>query len=177
MEERRTGQTGVEKRIDVLAAALQGRMTLEDLTELDLAYAPPYNSANDPINLAAFIGLNHITNFSPLKTPLEAREELEHTGGMILDVRTVGEQSKAPLHNALHIPADEIRDRLDDIPKEKTIFILSKDGFLGHTTLQILKANGWTRVYNIAGGYLAARWTEGWVFDNVDKGEEITCPV
>jgi rhodanese-related sulfurtransferase len=158
------GQAGVEKRIDVLATALQGNMTLEDLSELDLAYAPPYNGANDPINLAAFIGLNHITKYSQLKTPSETLKELYHDGGMILDVRTMGEQSKAPLQDALHIPADEIRDRLDEIPKEKIIFLLSKDGFLGHTTLQILKANGWTRVYNIAGGYLAARWVDGWNF-------------
>ena len=158
------GQSGVEKRIDVLATALHGKMTLEDLSELDLAYAPPYNSANDPLNLAAFVGLNHITNFSPLKTPSETLDELGHDGGIILDVRTVGEQSKAPLHDVLHIPADEIRDRVDEIPKEKTIFIFSKDGFLGHTTLQILKANGCKRVFNIAGGYLAARWIDGWCF-------------
>jgi NADPH-dependent 2,4-dienoyl-CoA reductase/sulfur reductase-like enzyme/rhodanese-related sulfurtransferase len=158
------GEVGVEKRIDVLATALHGKMTLEDLSELDLAYAPPYNSANDPLNLAAFVGLNHITNFSPLKTPSETFDDLRNDGGIILDVRTLGEQSKAPLHNALHIPADEIRDRIDEIPKEKTIYILSKDGFLGHTTLQILKANGWTHVFNIAGGYLAARWIDGWCF-------------
>jgi len=83
---------------------------------------------------------------------------------MILDVRTLGERSKAPLQNAIHIPADEIRDRMNEIPKEKTIYILSKDGFLGHTTLQILKAHGWPRLFNIAGGYLAARWTDGWCF-------------
>ena len=159
------GEAGVEKRIDVLATALHGKMTLEDLSELDLAYAPPYNSANDPLNVAAFVGLNNITNFSPLRTPSETLDELQHGGGIILDVRTLGEQSKAPLHNALQIPADEIRDRIDEIPKEKTIFILSKDGFLGHTTLQILKANGWTRVFNIAGGYLAARWIDGWYFN------------
>jgi rhodanese-related sulfurtransferase len=159
------GQAGVEKRIDVLATALHGRMTLEDLSELDLAYAPPYNGANDPVNLAAFIGLNHITEFSPLKTPFETLNELKNLENIILDVRTMGEQSKAPLHDALHIPADEIRDRLSEIPMNKTVFLLSKDGFLGHTTLQILKANGWTRVYNIAGGYLAARWIDGWNFN------------
>jgi len=76
----------------------------------------------------------------------------------------VGEQSKAPMTNTIHIPADEIRDRLDEIPKEKKIFILSKDGFLGHTALQILKAEGWKEVFNIAGGYSAARWFEGWNF-------------
>jgi rhodanese-related sulfurtransferase len=158
------GQAGVEKRIDVLAVALHGKMTLEDLSELDLAYAPPYNSPNDPVNLAAFVGLNNITGFSPLKTPSQVLDELKNADSIILDVRTIGEQSKAPLQGVIHIPADEIRDRLNEIPREKDIFILSKDGFLGHTTLQILKANGWTHLYNIAGGYLAARWIDGWNF-------------
>jgi NADPH-dependent 2,4-dienoyl-CoA reductase/sulfur reductase-like enzyme/rhodanese-related sulfurtransferase len=159
------GESGVEKRIDVLATALQGRMTLEDLSELDLAYAPPYNSANDPVNMASFVGLNHISGYSRLKTPAEAAGELEGTGGIVLDVRTLGEQGKAPLADALHIPADEVRDRLDEIPADRPVFILSKDGFLGHTTLQALKGAGRTNVYNIAGGYSAARWVKGWDFE------------
>jgi len=159
------GEAGVEKRIDVLATALHGKMTLEDLAELDLAYAPPYNSANDPINLASFVGLNHIGKFSPLKTPAEVLREQPETHGIILDVRTVGEQAKAPLDGVLHIPADEVRDRLTEIPADAVIYLLSKDGFLGHTTLRILKAEGRTEVYNIAGGYSAARWCEGWHFD------------
>jgi rhodanese-related sulfurtransferase len=159
------GEAGVEKRIDVLATALHGKMTLEDLSELDLSYAPPYNSANDPVNLASFVGLNHIGKFSPLKTPSEVLRELPLTRGVILDVRTVGEQDRAPLEGALHIPADEVRDRLEEIPLDGVIYVLSKDGFLGHTTLQILKGEGRTQVYNIAGGYSAARWFDGWFFN------------
>lgn len=155
------GESGVEKRIDVLATALHGKMTLEDLSELDLAYAPPYNSANDPINMASFIGLNHISGYSPLKTPEVTIAERTINKGIMLDVRTLGEQSKAPLNETIHIPADEIRDRLQEIPKGKDIYILSKDGFLGHTTLQILKANGFQNVFNIAGGYAAAKWFQG----------------
>jgi NADPH-dependent 2,4-dienoyl-CoA reductase/sulfur reductase-like enzyme/rhodanese-related sulfurtransferase len=160
------GGAGVEKRIDVLATALHGKMTLEDLSELDLAYAPPFNSANDPVNMTSFIGLNHINGYSPLKTPSETLLELRSDNNIIIDVRTTGEQAKAPLANVLHIPADEIRDRLDEIPKTKVIHVLSKDGFLGHTSLQILKAEGWKEVYNIAGGYSAARWFDGWNFNN-----------
>jgi NADPH-dependent 2,4-dienoyl-CoA reductase/sulfur reductase-like enzyme/rhodanese-related sulfurtransferase len=159
------GEAGVEKRIDVLATALHGKMTLEDLSELDLAYAPPYNSANDPVNMASFIGLNHISGYSPLRTPEEALKELKTGNGVILDVRTVGEQSKAPLAGVLHIPADEIRDRLDEIPKDKMIYLLSKDGFLGHTSLQILVSEGWKNIFNIAGGYAAAKWFAGWNFN------------
>jgi rhodanese-related sulfurtransferase len=98
---------------------------------------------------------------------LQGQVILEHKIGesLILDVRTLGEQSKAPLTEALHIPADEIRDRLNEIPKDKTIYILSKDGFLGHTSLQILKAVGYKNLYNIAGGYLIAQWFDGWDFN------------
>lgn len=159
------GEAGVEKRIDVLATALHAKMTLEDLSELDLAYAPPYNSANDPVNMAAFIAMNDISGYSPLKTPARVLAEQDKNEAIILDVRTVGEQSKAPLGGVLHIPADEVRDRLEEIPKDKTIYILSKDGFLGHTTLQILKAEGYKNIFNVAGGYSAARWFDGWNFD------------
>ncbi|MFA6469697.1 MAG: FAD-dependent oxidoreductase [Bacteroidota bacterium] len=158
------GEAGVEKRIDVLATALHGKMTLEDLSELDLAYAPPFNSANDPVNMAAFIGMNFLNGYSPLKTPGETLEELKTNQGILLDVRTLGERSKAPLEGVMHIPADELRDRLEEIPKQKAIYILSKDGFLGHTSLQILKAAGWNDIYNIAGGVTAAQWFEGWNF-------------
>ncbi len=160
------GTVDVEKRIDILSTALHGKMTLEDLSEIDYAYAPPFNSANDPVNLASFIGINNITGYSPSKTPIEILEETKEENTLILDVRTVGEQAKAPLANVLHIPADEIRDRLEEIPKDKTLYMLSKDGFLGHTSLQILKAEGWKNVYNIAGGYSAARWFTGWNFTN-----------
>ena len=156
------GQADVEKRIDVVATALHGGMTLEDLSELDLAYAPPYNSANDPVNIAGFVGLNHCSGYSPLKTPVEAMEELHASNGLLLDVRTTGERAKAPIASGMHIPADELRDRMEEIPPGVPIYIMSKDGFLGHTSLQILKAHGWHEVYNIAGGFSAARWFQGW---------------
>lgn len=158
------GQEGVEKRIDVLATALHGKMTLEELTELDLSYAPPYSSANDPVNMAAFVGLNHLNGFSPLKTPAEVLADLHGGTGRILDVRTLGEQSKAPLASAVHIPADEVRDRLDDVPRGQPLYILSKDGFLGHLVLRILRAHGYPEVYNISGGFATARWISGWKF-------------
>jgi NADPH-dependent 2,4-dienoyl-CoA reductase/sulfur reductase-like enzyme/rhodanese-related sulfurtransferase len=158
------GESGVEKRIDVLAVALQGRMTVDDLAELDLAYAPPFNSANDPVNVAAFVAQNSLSGYSASMTPSEVGEAIAQKRGMILDVRTVGEQAKAALDGVLHIPADEVRDRLAEIPKEEPLYILSKDGFLGHTTLQVLKANGWSKVWNIAGGVSAARWFDGWNF-------------
>jgi rhodanese-related sulfurtransferase len=152
------GSNGADKRIDVLATALQGRLTLEDLAELDLAYAPPYSSAHDPVNMAAFVGLNHRTGFSPLKTPAETIEALQSGTGMILDVRTVGEQAREPLEGVLAIPADEIRDRLNEIPRDMPLYLLSKDGFLSHLVLRTLIGEGYTSIFNIAGGYSAIKW-------------------
>lgn len=151
------GEAGVEKRVDVLAMALQGRMTLEDLSEVDLSYAPPYSSANDPVNMAAFVGLNDLSGYSRLLSPSRVREFVQQ-GALLLDLRTFGEQAKAPMENALHIPLDELRDRLAEIPQGKTILLLSKDGFLGHLGNRILQGNGLGDVFNIAGGYAAARW-------------------
>ena len=152
------GANGVDKRIDVLATALHGRMTLDDLAELDLAYAPPYSSANDPVNMAAFVGQNHLSGFSLLRTPLETVQALEEGTGFILDVRTMGEQGRDPLNGVMHIPADEIRDRLTEVPRDQAIYLLSKDGFLGHLALRTLVAEGFAPVYNIAGGFAALKW-------------------
>jgi NADPH-dependent 2,4-dienoyl-CoA reductase/sulfur reductase-like enzyme/rhodanese-related sulfurtransferase len=152
------GSNGADKRVDVLATALQGKLTLEDLAELDLAYAPPYSSAHDPINMAAFVGLNHMSGFSPLKTPNETMEALQSGAGMILDVRTLGEQAREPLDGVMAIPADEIRDRLNEIPRGVPLCLLSKDGFLSHTVLRTLVGEGFTEVYNITGGYSAIKW-------------------
>lgn len=152
------GKNGADKRIDVLATALHGKMTLADLAELDLAYAPPYSSAHDPVNMAAFVGLNHLSGFSPLKTPQETIAALQSGTGMLLDVRTLGEQSREPVDGVLAIPADEIRDRLAEIPRDIQLYLLSKDGALGHIVLRILRANDFSNLYNIAGGYSAIKW-------------------
>lgn len=152
------GQKGVEKRIDVIATALQAKMSLEDLAELDLAYAPPYNSANDPVNIAAFIAQNNISGYSPNLTPKEFLNIFNETNSIVLDVRTLSEAAKEPYDKALHIPTDELRYRLAEIPTDKTIYILSKDGYLGHIALRILKAKGFNKVYYITGGYSALKW-------------------
>jgi NADPH-dependent 2,4-dienoyl-CoA reductase/sulfur reductase-like enzyme/rhodanese-related sulfurtransferase len=152
------GKNGADKRIDVLATALHGHMTLADLAELDLAYAPPYSSAHDPVNMAAFVGLNHLSHFSSLKTAQETIEALQTGEVVLLDLRTLGEQSKEPIEGALWIPADEIRDRLNEIPRNVPLYLLSKDGALSHIVLRILVAEGFDTVHNIAGGLSAIRW-------------------
>ena len=149
------GGAGVEKRIDVLAAALQGKLTLHDLAELDLAYAPPYSSANDPINLAAFVGLNDLTDFSPVETAAELKAAIEAGGAFVLDVRNLGEYETSRLAGSVNIPVDEIRDRLDEIPRNRRIHILCRVGFRGHLALRILRGAGMADAVNVTGGYLS----------------------
>jgi NADPH-dependent 2,4-dienoyl-CoA reductase/sulfur reductase-like enzyme/rhodanese-related sulfurtransferase len=155
------GGDGVEKRIDALAVALQGRLTLHDLAEMDLAYAPPYSSANDPVNVAAFVGLNDITGFSPLVTaPVLARmlaSGTEEKKPLVLDVRNLNEYEAAHLKGARNIPVDELRFRLDEVPREKPIVVHCRSGFRSHLALRILMNNGYKEVKNLTGGFVAMR--------------------
>jgi rhodanese-related sulfurtransferase len=154
------GEEGVEKRIDALAAALQGRLTLQDLAELDLTYAPPYSSANDPLNVAAFVGLNDLTGFSPLITASSLKAELasasEAERPVVLDVRNLNEHENSHIRGALNIPVDELRFRLEEVPRDKPLVVHCRSGYRSHLALRILQQNGFARVRNLTGGYLAA---------------------
>jgi NADPH-dependent 2,4-dienoyl-CoA reductase/sulfur reductase-like enzyme/rhodanese-related sulfurtransferase len=172
------GEKGVDKRIDVVATALQGRMTLADLAEVDLAYAPPYSSANDSVNMAAFVGLNHMSGFSPVETAGELKNAMaldSESGGaaeiaagrrvFVLDVRNLGEYEASHLARSTNIPVDELRDRLDEVPRDHRIHVLCRVGFRGHLAVRILKAAGYSDVVNVTGGFLSVLAEGG--FDTV----------
>lgn len=150
------GHDGVEKRIDVLATALAGKMSLHDLAELDLAYAPPYSSANDPVNLAAFVGLNDISGHSPLVTPDALKAELSSTSPpLLLDVRTLGEFEQGHIKEARHLPVDDVRFELDGVPKDRRVVVYCRSGYRAHLALRVLRQNGFADVANVTGGYLS----------------------
>jgi rhodanese-related sulfurtransferase len=150
------GPAGVDKRIDVLATALAGKLTLHDLAELDLAYAPPYSTANDPINLAAFIGINDLSGFSPLVTAAELKAELATPKApLVLDVRTLGEYEASHLAGAMHLPVDDLRFELDRLPKDRRIVVHCRSGFRAHLAVRILKQHGFTDVANVTGGHMS----------------------
>ena len=151
------GLEGVDKRIDVLATALAGKLTLEDLSELDLAYAPPYSSANDPINMAAFVGMNDLDGSSSLVTSEELAARFSAQTDLILDVRNLGEYAKGHVPGALNIPVDELRLRLSGVPKDKTLFVHCAVGFRGHLAVRILKQNGFKNPFNVTGGYTSMK--------------------
>ncbi|MGC4118739.1 MAG: rhodanese-like domain-containing protein [Myxococcales bacterium] len=150
------GQEGVEKRIDVLATALHGRMTLHDLAELDLAYAPPYSSANDPINLAAFIGENDLSGYAPLITAAQLKTELASPKPpVVLDVRTLNEFERAHVKGSINVPVDDLRFELAAVPRDRRIVVTCRSGFRAHLATRILKQNGFTDVVNLTGGFVS----------------------
>jgi NADPH-dependent 2,4-dienoyl-CoA reductase/sulfur reductase-like enzyme/rhodanese-related sulfurtransferase len=154
------GEEGVEKRIDVLATALQGRLSVDDLAELDLAYAPPYSSANDPVNVAAFAAQNDLSGYAPLETAAALKSAIAEAragGGeaYVLDLRNAGEYEGGHLAGAHNVPLDELRFRLDEIPRGQRLHLHCRSGFRSHLALRILKGNGYDDLVNVTGGYLA----------------------
>jgi NADPH-dependent 2,4-dienoyl-CoA reductase/sulfur reductase-like enzyme/rhodanese-related sulfurtransferase len=150
------GPAGVDKRIDVLATALAGKLALHDLAELDLAYAPPYSTANDPINLAAFIGQNDLSGFSSLVSAAELKAELATPKPpLVLDVRTLGEYEASHLAGAMHLPVDDLRFEIDRLPKDRRIVVHCRSGFRAHLAARILMQQGFGDVANVTGGYMS----------------------
>lgn len=146
------GTEGVEKRIDVLATAVYAGLTLEQLSELDLAYAPPYSSANDPLQMAAFAAINDLQGYSRFVTAKEASGIIARKEAAIVDVRTYNEYLKGHLAGSIHLPVDELRDRMDELPEER-LLIVSKAGFEGHLAYRQLVQNGRNDVAYVSGGY------------------------
>jgi NADPH-dependent 2,4-dienoyl-CoA reductase/sulfur reductase-like enzyme/rhodanese-related sulfurtransferase len=150
------GHAGVEKRIDVLATALHGRMTVHDLAELDLAYAPPYSSANDPVNLAAFIAENDLSAYAPLLTAAQLKVELAGPKPpLVVDLRTLGEWGKGHLRGALHLPVDDVRFELEQLPRDRRLLLHCRSGFRAHLALRTLLENGYTNLANVTGGWVS----------------------
>jgi NADPH-dependent 2,4-dienoyl-CoA reductase/sulfur reductase-like enzyme/rhodanese-related sulfurtransferase len=154
------GGEGTEKRIDVLATALQGKLTLDDIAELDLSYAPPFSSANDPVNLAAFIAQNDLSGYAPLETAASLKVALAAAkdGGtreLVLDARNQTEYEDGHISGSLNVPLAELRFRLADIPRGVRVHIHCRSGFRAHLALRILKENGYDDVVNVTGGYMA----------------------
>jgi NADPH-dependent 2,4-dienoyl-CoA reductase/sulfur reductase-like enzyme/peroxiredoxin family protein/rhodanese-related sulfurtransferase/TusA-related sulfurtransferase len=144
------GAKGVDKRIDVLAVALRAGMTVYDLQDLELCYAPPFGSAKDPINYAGFVAANFITGDMPICQVADVIEPRENQ--RLIDVRTPGEVQAGTIPGAINIPIDELRDRLDEIPKDKELLIFCQVGLRGYLAVRILNQRGFN-ARNLTGGY------------------------
>jgi NADPH-dependent 2,4-dienoyl-CoA reductase/sulfur reductase-like enzyme/rhodanese-related sulfurtransferase len=145
------GVDGVDKRIDVIATAIRGGITAPELADLELAYAPPFGSAKDPVNMLGYIAENMMSGL--LKTAQwNQTDELRNAGYQLIDVRTPSEYSKGTIPGAINIPVDEIRDRISEIKKEP-ILVNCQVGQRGHTATMLLKELGFDAT-NLDGGYL-----------------------
>ncbi len=145
------GYDGVDKRIDVIASVIRLNGTVADLTELELAYAPPYASAKDPVNMAGFVALNVLEGRSHA-AGWEEIEEMDKEDYVLVDVRTEMEYHNGHIPGAINIPVDSLRDRLSELDQNKTIVEYCMVGLRGYIADCILSQNGF-KVRNVTGGY------------------------
>ncbi len=146
------GYEGVDKRIDVLATAIHAGMKATELKDLDLAYAPPYSSAKDPVNMAGFM-IDNISKGILKQWHLEDVDLLPRDGSVtLLDVRTVREYGNGHIEGFKNIPVDELRERLDEIEKDKPVYVICQSGLRSYIGTRILEGNGY-KAYNFSGGF------------------------
>jgi NADPH-dependent 2,4-dienoyl-CoA reductase/sulfur reductase-like enzyme/rhodanese-related sulfurtransferase len=143
------GRGGVDKRIDVLAVAIQAGMSVFDLEEMELAYAPQFGSAKDPINMAGFVAAGVLRGDQPVTY---SGELFDGESQFILDVRSPGEFARGSIPGAVNIPIEELRDRLHELPKNEKIACYCQVGQRGYLASRLLSQKGYD-VANLSGGY------------------------
>ena len=151
------GEHGVDKRVDVMSTAIYAKLKISDLPKLDLAYAPPFSPAKDPVVVSGYVSSNALNaNYSEvsveeLKNIIANEDKITY---QILDVRTQGEITKlGKIEGALEIPVDELRNNLDKLDKTKTIYVYCAKGLRGYLSFLILQQNGFEKLHNLSGGY------------------------
>ena len=144
------GADGVDKRIDVLAVALRAGLTVFDLENAELSYAPPYGSAKDVVNYAGFVAANALRGDVALCHVEDVAAPKQNQ--MLLDVRTFKEVAKGTIPGAVHIPLDDLRDRLEELPKDKELLVFCAVGLRGYLACRILSQNSFA-CRNLTGGY------------------------
>ena len=146
------GYEGVDKRIDVLATAIHAGLKATQLKDLDLAYAPPYSSAKDPVNMAGFM-IDNIAKGTLKQWHLEDMDKVSKDKSVVLlDVRTVGEFNRGHMDGFKNIPVDELRERINEIEKGKPVYLICQSGLRSYIASRILEGNGY-ETYNFSGGF------------------------
>lgn len=146
------GYDGVDKRIDQIALLIKKGGTIYDLIEIEHAYAPPFSSAKDPLAIAGYVASNIISGIMPISTWREIKE-LNRDEAYILDVRTKAEYDMGAISGAVNIPVDDLRERINEVPMNKTIYIYCQIGLRGYLASKILLQRGYKDVRNLSGGY------------------------
>lgn len=146
------GMEGIDKRIDVIATAIKFKKTVNDLIELELSYAPPFGSAKDPVNIAGMVAENMLSG-KVKQVYFDEVEELSKDS-IVLDVRTELERSIGKIEGSINIPLEQLRSRLDEIPKDKRVILYCSKGLKSYFASRILLQSGFENVYSLSGGYL-----------------------
>lgn len=145
------GMNGVDKRIDVIATAMKGGLTVLDLPDLELSYAPPFSSAKDPVNMIGYVASNVVLGDNEVVHWNEI-DELVQNGATLLDVRDESEHELGKIPGSINVPLNSLRDHLDNYRKDETIYVTCQVGLRGYLASRILRQNGF-KVKNLSGGY------------------------
>lgn len=145
------GADGADKRIDVIATAIRGHLNVRELADIELAYAPPYSSAKDPVNMAGYVASNIMDGLVQTIQWYEV-DDFHRNGGLIIDVRDAVELQAGAIPGSVHIPLAEIRERMAEIPSDLEIAVSCQVGLRGYIAARILTQYGY-RVRNVDGGY------------------------
>jgi CoA-disulfide reductase len=145
------GKDGVDKRIDVIATAIKGNLTVFDLTEVELSYAPPYSSAKDPVNMAGYVASN-IIDGDVATVQWHEIDEIVKNGGLLIDVREPNERENGFINGSINVPLGEIREKIHTFPKNETIYVSCQVGLRGYLAARILTEKGF-KVKNVDGGW------------------------
>ncbi|WOO87910.1 CoA-disulfide reductase [Mollicutes bacterium LVI A0039] len=148
------GTDGVEKRIDVISTAIKFGAKVTDLEDIEVCYAPPFNSAKDPVNIAGYTATNVLSGFSKIFTYDMLEEVAADPDKVLIDVRTSEEVEFGAIDGAINIDVDKMRDSIEQLAqyKDKEIYVFCQVGLRGYIAQKILNANGFTNVYNLSGG-------------------------
>ena len=146
------GGEGVDKRCDVIASVIHFNGTVDDLTKLELCYAPPYSSAKDPVNMAGYVAENILNGVSKIFHHHDV-SDLKRDGSIhLIDTRTRGEYAAGHIEGFINIPVDNLRQHLSELDKNKKVYIVCQVGLRGHVACRILQGHGFDS-YNLSGGY------------------------
>ncbi len=145
------GGAGVDKRIDIIAMAIQAGMTVYDLEEVELSYAPQFGSAKDPVNMLGFVASGVLRKDQPIVHADQLNEDV-WKDALLLDVRTPAEFESGHIKGAVNIPVDDLRNRINEIPAEQTVIAYCKVGMRGYLATRILLQNN-RKAFNLSGGY------------------------
>jgi NADPH-dependent 2,4-dienoyl-CoA reductase/sulfur reductase-like enzyme/rhodanese-related sulfurtransferase len=165
------GEAGVDRRLDVIATAIYGGLTVADLSELDLAYAPPFGSANDPVNIAGFVAENRLSGYSPVITASEIDEKIAGKEILFIDTRDVFIYRKGHVEGSVNIGAENVSSQLHQMDKDKHLIICDDTGKIAHRVVRSLILEGFTNVLYISGGYPSLeRYERTFGFNNLKVG-------